>query len=154
MVFGWRYWEIRPGESGEPELCSVSLSHQAWGLRAERAECLLSEDSDHLTPDPDCSCGWHAYDSFTECEAMRQERFGFDGPSVIGAIAGLGRIEREPNGFRAERAEILGLVQTDPQADLVTVELESLWRAERKVSELYGVPLASSPEELEIAASR
>lgn len=128
-VIGYRSWKLAdwvlsPLSFGHPWRPGVNVSTCRAGERSNIGLYLTTQDRPlkrHAAPDQDCTCGLHAYHEIPE------QPISFDGsPIVVGAVAAWGDLQVHYNGFRAERAQIVALV-----------EAPSL----HEVAETYGVPL-------------
>ena len=60
----------------------------------------------HTPPGESCTCGIYVTYDFDTAE----EYFGFDHPSLLVLVEGLGKLVLHETGFRAEIAEIVGIV--------------------------------------------
>lgn len=134
-VIGYRSWvrnrnnELRPMSVGG-----------SWLPGANEAVCQLR--CRHDAPAWSCGCGFHAWSRLEPALTMAC------GPDVVvGAIAACGRLEQHHDGFRAEKAQILGLLLPEQvDADLLT----SYWA----IADRYRVPLFPTPQELKAHAKR
>lgn len=113
-------------------------------LRMERAE----EDWDNLfpifspvphpAPHSKCHCGFNA---FHKIEDVKRYGYGYGhrrGICITGAIAASGKVEIHSNGFRAEKAVILALLDT------AGIERISY------IANYYKVPVFSELEDLDV----
>lgn len=104
-VLAWRVWRLRNGV-----LRSWSRPGQ-WDTATKRA---------NLNPAPGTVYGIWAFRTRRSADARRRGRFG---AKITGRVRLTGRIMRHTNGYRAYRAEIVGLV------------------ADKRLARRYGVPV-------------
>lgn len=130
-VLGYRVWS-RNGS----ELWSIGFGASLWTTVSE-AHC---NDHYHPAPNPICECGLYALHSIEM--AISEQRLyqilsaagrSFEDSVAVGAVCGAGRVEIHATGWRAERAQVLGLLGSDQ---------------DRLAAERYGVPIFSSPDAL------
>lgn len=112
-LLGWRSWKIH-----KEQLVSAVIGQGSWSDSVVEAECLLRLS--HSAPNPFCDCGLYAYNSFTEALNNGIRYFDYE-PSttyIHGLVVGAGKMEIHQDGFRAERMQILGLVNNgSPQSE-------------------------------------
>lgn len=126
-VIGYRSWRLAdwvlaPVSYGDPWRPGVNravckVNETAFGLYSTMlGRGAPAPPARHTAPHQNCTCGLHAYhDLPANTEGV-----------VIGAVAAWGNLQVHCNGFRAEHAQILALVEADGLTE---------------VAELYGVPL-------------
>src|SRR4051794_1477530 len=96
-----RTFRIGPGG----RLYSLS-SDIAWPTGTNTAQCLTPQPgapASHAAPNPDCTCGFHAYGSETAAAEDPKSRH------VLAVVACWGRIIAGTRGIRAEYARIEAL---------------------------------------------
>jgi hypothetical protein len=97
----------------------------------------------HAAPDPNCKCGlyaMHTIDEVLERGALRENE-------VLGAVVGWGAVEVHADGWRAERAMVVGL-STDsviyepywPTSDSTCKRQQRYREQVRALAKRYGVP--------------
>lgn len=94
-------------------LGSIGVGHCNWKLRGPmpRAECKVSGDnavnphSSQETPGFNCSCGYYA------CKTLNTA--GHQGGAVKGAVLLWGKVIEHDDGYRAEYAQIIALLEHD-----------------------------------------
>lgn len=109
-VLGFREWVTKDGE-----LHPINDNGSAWEPGRNIAACWQGGKSSPCpTPKSEitrlfgggCHCGFNAW---FEKEEILQSHIAYE-DSISGAIAGVGKLEIHRRGFRAEQAQILGLV--------------------------------------------
>ncbi len=124
-LMGFRAWRV-PARS--TELYATSRK-RPWHPGTTRAIC--AKGRKHNPPDPDCSCGIHAFHELSDACLM--------GPrTLVGAVAAWGDIEVYEQGIRAEYARIVALAR--PPRTRVSQQ------AATALADRYGVPLISMKE--------
>lgn len=121
----FRAWRV-PVRS--TELYATSRK-RPWSPGIVRAVC--AKGRKHQPPDPDCSCGIHAFHELSDACLM--------GPrTLVGAVAAWGDIEVYEQGIRAEYARIVALAR--PPRTRVSQQ------AATALADHYGVPLTGMKE--------
>jgi hypothetical protein len=121
----FRAWRV-PVRS--TELYATSR-RRPWSPGTTRAVC--AKGRKHQPPDPDCSCGIHAFHELSDACLM--------GPrTLVGAVAAWGDIEVYERGIRAEYARIVALAK--PPRTRVGHQ------AATALADHYGVPLTGMKE--------
>lgn len=144
-VIGYRKWRLAdwvlsPINHGSPWRPGVNKAV----CQPDKTHFYLSNYNDapmfgyHEAPGKNCNCGMNA---FFEPKGIRE------GGDVLGAVVGWGDLQVHPDGFRAEYAQIVGLLRESVLND----SPNSLDLTE--VSRLYDVPVVGSMEELQMEAS-
>lgn len=107
-VIAFRTWRVIDGELASPYLpqrwdagVAVARCHRGDPGRFRHADELLAFE--HLSPDPQCRCGIHAY------LEPRAAVAGVDFRRVLGIVAVWGHVELHPGGLRAQFAQIRAL---------------------------------------------
>jgi hypothetical protein len=139
---GFRVWQVVDGELYSP------YRRDHWSQPVQRATCdrpLPAAGGQsgwfeaRSAPHPDCGCGIHVS---AEPE-IAYSQVNFRG--VTGIVTVWGRLERAPDGVRAEYAKVaaLGLYEhwTARQRDAVR---RLAWRLEADTLDLYDLPTAAS----------
>lgn len=130
-ILGWREWEVCNGELW-PLFWNDSPPWPADPMIPSRCE----RDQEHSPPVSGCGCGFHAW---WEPEGLvGWRRIGGSHKRltrVAGAIAAAGRVELHADGFRAELAQIVCLVESGSLADRA---------AQRDVAKRRGVKIFRS----------
>lgn len=113
-ALGIRLWRVF--DRGEP-LRSSDFGDGAWQVGVTRAECTRGCPSipNTVWDDSDihcCRCGLHAYHSMDHLLARQRPHVTLlaRGELVIGIVAGKGNMQIHEDGWRAEKAQILGLL--------------------------------------------
>lgn len=80
------------------------FSDQAWVDGSNHARCrVVTDDPEHETPDPECTCGFYAYASARAADEYPHARH------VLAVVACWGRVIAGSRGVRAEYARIEGI---------------------------------------------
>lgn len=134
------------------------IQDEYWNPYDDISEC-YNTNSDHQVPGVNCHCGWNAFKDFDRAlEYKKGLGFikGHEPRVIVGSIAGSGRVELHADGWRSEKAVILGLCNL-PEMNNFDEHIQS-------ISEFYNIPVfdneqdlgdhslqyASTPEEVEI----
>lgn len=125
-VVGYRGWRLR----WDGRLASAGAGRTIWAPGVNTASC--DPRSEHTAPAGDCTCGLYAFHDPPPAPA----------PGMVGAIRAHGDLESHHDGFRAQHAEVIALVQRGRRAR----------RRERRAADIYGVPLVSLQELEHVAA--
>jgi hypothetical protein len=134
-VVGFRVWKTNHTDK-HPFLNPLSMIEGAWNVGENTAQCKAGAWwTEHLpckdAPHKDCQCGLHAYFEIAEAVAENQ---------IVGAVKAWGKTIIQSNGFRAEKCEVIGILNTG-------------WQS-APVAEFYKVPLVETTKELtELALS-
>lgn len=143
-VIGYRKWRLAdwvlsPINHGNPwrpgvnkAVCQPDRTHFYLNYMGD------APDISHKAPGRDCNCGMNA---FFEPKDIRE------GGDVLGAVVGWGDLQVHPDGFRAEYAQIVALINMGSANDPKEPDLTA-------VTTLYRVPLLDSMEELQMEASK
>lgn len=104
-VYGWRTWSIEPGIflGYQSRLSSVNQSYY-WNPKGENVAQCMRWGADHAAPDANCRCGFYL--------TKRLETALENGPelAVAGVVRGWGRVVEHRDGWRVEKAQIVGLL--------------------------------------------
>lgn len=125
-VVGYRGWRLR----WDGRLASAGAGRTIWVPGVNTASC--DPRSEHTAPAGDCTCGLYAFHDPPPAPS----------PGMVGAIRAHGDLESHHDGFRAQHAEVIALVQRGRRAR----------RRERRAADVYGVPLVSLQELEHVAA--
>ena len=119
-IFGYRKWFIPEGEIDYLRACVFDTP---WNKGINIAEChhdLPCSES----PGKECHCGFNAWNNWEDNEESH-----YDG--ITGFVAGAGRVEVHPQGFRSSEAQILALFMSK----------KDYLRCGDKFCSYYGVPV-------------
>ena len=104
-IVGWRRWKLALGRPVPGELYSL-VTGQPWERGVNEAVCRstlrYSGVPDHNAPGAACKCGFYA----NYAVDLGQVFHGW----AIGAVLGWGNLQVHGDGFRAQYAEVLCLV--------------------------------------------
>ena len=126
-VLGFRGWKVAP--SGL--LMSAGVS-DGWLPGQNDAACSRGL---HPAPEKGCGCGLYAHYSLEDLS--KSVHWGDDSGTIVGAVAGWGRVILHPDGWRAQYAHVLALFRQGPAAAL------------ERAAVVYGVPIVAGPLELD-----
>ena len=124
-VIGYRVWRLRR----DGRLMSAGVGCTAWTPGVNVACCDVGCER---VPGGVCGCGLYAFHDPPPASA----------PGIVGAIRAHGALESHHDGFRAQYAEVVALVQRRRRST----------RRERRAAALYGVPLVRLQELACVAA--
>lgn len=129
-VAGFRAWDLRSDGSLWPH---AQQAAGGWVPGENVATCIRSES--HRAPVGGCTCGIHAFHTLQNRQLGEfHDLFG-----AVGAIAAWGEMEVYANGFRAERAAVMALIDNPrlprPRRAML-----------RRAADRYGVPLLAREE--------
>jgi hypothetical protein len=105
-LYGLRTWRIVSDPQGERLTATARAAR--WPSAGTWLEARCDRRGDHDAPDPDCSCGVHAWHP-RRSAARRVLASRFE---VAGIVEAAGAIELQDDGFRAERARPYAFVVT------------------------------------------
>jgi hypothetical protein len=112
-LYGLRAWKVTTQE-GKERLAAVH-DGATWPC-GEWLEATCGRGAPHAAPDPDCSCGIHAWhprrSSARRALATRSH--------VVGVVEATGAVELHEDGFRAQRARPAALMLT-PGANVARI---------------------------------
>lgn len=140
-VAGYRLWRVDVKPDPKVRLYGAGVD-VGWAGGVISAECSARREKAYRHPAPHlhCTCGIHAY---YESRHVKRHLLRTPRPwrkkAMIGAIAGKGAVCCSHYGFRAEEAQIIGLVRRGP----------NFYNSDERIAELYGAPLFDTVEELE-----
>lgn len=132
-ALGYRVWNVDSSGDLWVELSGMGV-HAAWPEHRHYAVC-LRPGTTHPAPAKGCRCGVHGYYEIER--ALRKARQSEQ--LIAGAIAARGMLRCTHYGFRAEEAQIIGLLRRDPHRNSI----------DEALAERYQVPLFDSWRELE-----
>ena len=133
-VIGVRRWTV----TNEGNLVSPIIEG-CWEPGVNTAKCIKSRvwqpwRHDGPSPVDGCTCGIYAH---------HEDMLRADSSGVWGVVRGWGNVRVHPDGWRAEKAELLGIFATNQKQELL-----------EKISERYDVPILPvnyhKPEMLEM----
>ena len=124
-VVGYRVWRLRR----DGRLVSAGVGCTAWTTGVNVARC---DARCERVPGGACGCGLYAFHDPPPAPA----------PGIVGAIRAHGALESHHDGFRAQYAEVVALVQRGRRSR----------RRERRAAGIYGVPLVQLQELACVAA--
>lgn len=110
-VLGFRRWrvdrsDLSPSVDINEELwIKPFFDEEPWLPGENTSRCKLGQ---HKAPDEKCDCGYNAWDSYNR--ARFYKRFLYSNQTVTGLVVGSGLVYIHNSGWRAEKAEVVGLV--------------------------------------------
>lgn len=134
-ILGFRSWRY-----STDNLLAVTLISKAvpWNPGINKATCyatLRQVRENTATPHTNHHCGFNAFFSLDDAEMYHQQRS--EDVSIVGAIAGAGKIQFHHKGFRAAEAQVLALFAETSKKAL---------RLQR-ISKTYNVPIFQNKQE-------
>jgi hypothetical protein len=105
-LYGLRTW--RPATDARGEYLTGAYDATPWPDGGAWLHATCERAAGHAAPDPDCSCGIHAWHP-TRASARRVLASRFDVPGIVEAA---GAVQVHEEGFRAQRARPHALVAT------------------------------------------
>ena len=108
-IIGWRAWRVER-VSHVAILQSVVYDRVPWPPRRYLvATCPEEDESDHVVPEEECSCGIYAARDRSTLVGMRYGNYGPTDLKVIGEVGLSGKVIVGKYGYRAAKARPLRL---------------------------------------------
>lgn len=140
-ILGYRTWNIY---SEKDELALQPLTNDInWKPGLNLAVCPICESS----PGENCHCGFNALNTLKG--ALLYARETNWAVSMVGAVAGSGDIRLHMNGWRAERAEIIGLFVARPNLTGYGGYNDFVYADGLRLARIYGVPAFHTKQALQ-----
>lgn len=134
-ILGFRSWKYTTDNLFAMTLIARTVP---WNPGVNKAICyspILHEKEIRMVPHSDHHCGFNAFFSLDDAELYRDQRA--EDVSVVGAIAGAGKMQFHQKGFRAAEAQIIALFAETSKKSL---------RFQR-ISEAYEIPVFQDKQE-------